>query len=78
MEQDFENRGDLANIRWDGPYESLCDDPRFKDLLQRTNLPSHSINDVTIPYVFRSSVALLLSTHLVMLVRDRPLLVNFA
>jgi hypothetical protein len=57
MEKDFENKRDLASIRWDGPYESLCDDPRFKDLLQRMNLPSH-FSDVTIPYVFRSSDAL--------------------
>ncbi|HVF46161.1 MAG TPA: tetratricopeptide repeat protein [Pyrinomonadaceae bacterium] len=40
LEKDFLTRnGDLAYIRWEIPYESLRDDPRFKDLLKRMGLP---------------------------------------
>jgi hypothetical protein len=39
LEKDFQTRGDLVEIRWRIPYESLRDDPRFKDLLKRIGLP---------------------------------------
>ena len=40
LEKDFQARnGKLQEIRWQMPYESLLDDPRFKDLLKRMNLP---------------------------------------
>jgi eukaryotic-like serine/threonine-protein kinase len=40
LEKDFQDRdGRLANIRWEIPFEPLRDDPRFKDLLKRMNLP---------------------------------------
>jgi hypothetical protein len=40
LEKDFQSRnGDLAYIRWEIPYESLRDDPRYKDLLKRMGLP---------------------------------------
>jgi serine/threonine protein kinase/Flp pilus assembly protein TadD len=38
LEKDFQAKGDLADIRWEIPYESLRDDPRFKDLLKRMGL----------------------------------------
>ncbi len=39
LEKDFQTKGDLTFIRWEIPYESLRDDPRFKDLLKRMGLP---------------------------------------
>jgi len=40
LEKDFQSRnGELINIRWAIPYESLRDDPRYKDLLKRMGLP---------------------------------------
>ena len=39
LEKNFQTRGDLQFIRWEIPFESLRDDPRFKDLLKRMNLP---------------------------------------
>ena len=40
LEKAFQSRnGDLKNIRWAIPYESLRDDPRFKEMLKRMNLP---------------------------------------
>ncbi len=39
LEKDFQTKGDSRFIRWDIPYETLRDDPRFKDLLKRMNLP---------------------------------------
>jgi eukaryotic-like serine/threonine-protein kinase len=39
LEKEFQAKGYLANIRWDIPYESLRDDPRYKDLLKRMGLP---------------------------------------
>ena len=38
LEKDFQAKGDLGFIRWDIPYESLRDDPRYKDLLKRMGL----------------------------------------
>jgi serine/threonine-protein kinase len=40
LEKAFQTRnGELGNIRWRIPYEPLRDDPRYKDLLKRMNLP---------------------------------------
>jgi len=39
LEKDYQSKADLTWIRTDIPYESLRDDPRFKDLLRRMNLP---------------------------------------
>jgi eukaryotic-like serine/threonine-protein kinase len=40
LEKDFQNRdGNLPGITVSIPHESLRDDPRFKDLLKRMNLP---------------------------------------
>ncbi|MBA4123792.1 MAG: protein kinase [Acidobacteria bacterium] len=39
LEKDFQNKEDLAAIRWSSQFESLRDDPRLKDLLKRMNLP---------------------------------------
>ena len=39
LEKDFQAKGELANIKWAIPYESLHDDPRYKDLLKRMGLP---------------------------------------
>ncbi len=39
LEKDFQNKGDLGDIRWQIAFEPLRGDPRFKDLLKRMNLP---------------------------------------
>jgi TolB-like protein/Flp pilus assembly protein TadD len=39
LERDFQNKGDLGDIKIVFPIESLRDDPRFKDLLKRMGLP---------------------------------------
>ena len=39
LEKGFQTKEDLGLIRWRIPYESLRDDPRYKDLLKRMGLP---------------------------------------
>jgi hypothetical protein len=40
LEKDFQARnGKLPEIRWMTQFEALRDEPRFKDLLKRMNLP---------------------------------------
>jgi len=40
LEKDFQVRdGKLPEIRWQLQFEPLRDDPRFKDLRKRMNLP---------------------------------------
>jgi eukaryotic-like serine/threonine-protein kinase len=39
LEKGFQDKGDLSWISFEMPFESLRDDPRFKDLLRRMNLP---------------------------------------
>ena len=40
LEKDFEARnGKLGEVRWQVQFETLRDDPRFKDLLKRMGLP---------------------------------------
>ena len=39
LETAFRTKGDLTYIKWAIAYESLRDDPRFKDLLKRMGLP---------------------------------------
>ncbi len=39
LEREFQANGDLGVIRGQIPYESLRDDPRYKDLLKRMGLP---------------------------------------
>ena len=39
LEKDYQTKADLTWISWEIPYETLRDDPRFKDLLKRMGLP---------------------------------------
>jgi TolB-like protein/Flp pilus assembly protein TadD len=39
LEKDYQSKADLTWIRWEIPYETLRDDPRYKDLLKRMGLP---------------------------------------
>ncbi|PYS97825.1 MAG: hypothetical protein DMF63_18575 [Acidobacteria bacterium] len=39
LEKDFQEKGDVGFVRWRVHFESLRDDPRYKDLLKRMGLP---------------------------------------
>jgi serine/threonine protein kinase/Flp pilus assembly protein TadD len=39
LEKGFQTKGDLTYMKWAIPFESLRDDPRYKDLLKRMGLP---------------------------------------
>ncbi len=39
LEKDFQARASLTGLRWEIPFESLRDDPRFAGLLKRMGLP---------------------------------------
>jgi TolB-like protein/Flp pilus assembly protein TadD len=39
LERDFRDTAPLGELRWDPLFEPLHDDPRFRDLLRRMNLP---------------------------------------
>jgi eukaryotic-like serine/threonine-protein kinase len=39
LERAFQTKGDLTYLKWAIPFESLRDDPRYKDLLKRMGLP---------------------------------------
>jgi len=39
LEKDFQTKADLTWITWEIPYETLRDDPRYKDMLRRMGLP---------------------------------------
>jgi tetratricopeptide (TPR) repeat protein len=39
LEKDYEEKGDLGFIRWRIAFETLRDDPRFKHLMSRMDLP---------------------------------------
>jgi len=39
LEKGFQTKADQTYIKWTIPFESLRDDPRYKDLLKRMGLP---------------------------------------
>jgi len=39
LEKDFQEKGEIGFVRWRVQFESLHDDPRYKDLLKRMGLP---------------------------------------